>query len=329
MKDIPVFTISLDFELYWGIFDKVPLESRYTYFDNTRQVIPQILSLFKQNNVHASWATVGMLMAADWDDWRSFTPAALPDYTNKKLSAYRLDKDFAMENGQVSRYFFAPDLVKAIRDTPCQEVGTHTFSHYYCREEGQTVAQFKSDLQAAKRIAERDNISLQSLVFPRNQYNEPYLSVCFEEGVKTVRANPVDWWWKQGVKDNLLRKVFRAGDCYTPLSQKTSFKLSSLVLQDGMPLSIPASRLLRPVHSGNFLNQLRLKRVLNEMTVAAKTNSCYHLWWHPHNFGDNPERSMADLKTIVAHFKILEKQYKMESMHMTDIYTYTKEQAAS
>lgn len=327
MKDIPVFTISLDFELYWGIFDKVPLNSRFTYFENTREVIPQLLALFEQNNIHVSWATVGMLMAEDWTDWNHYKPDQLPAYTNQNLSAYRLNALFA-EHEELNRYFFAPNLVKLIRDTPSQEVGTHTFSHYYCREEGQTVAQFKSDLQAAKRIAGRENISLQSLVFPRNQYNEPYLSVCFEEGVTTVRANPVDWWWDQDMKDNLLRKVFRTGDCYTPLSQKTSFKLSSLVLPAGLPLSIPASRLLRPVHTGNLLNQLRLKRVLNEMTVAAKTNSCYHLWWHPHNFGDNPEKSMADLKSIVAHFKKLEKQYKMESMHMTDIYNYIKDQAA-
>ncbi|WP_299702392.1 polysaccharide deacetylase family protein [uncultured Pontibacter sp.] len=321
-NNIPVFTISLDFELYWGIFDKVPLADRVEYFANTRQVIPHMLDLFETQQLHVTWATVGMLFAKDWQDWSAAVPIEMPSYHNGQLSAYRLKSEFG-RNGRLNSCFFAPELVKQIHRTPYQEMATHTFAHYYCQESGQTVEQFRKDLQAAQDIAARQGMALQSLVFPRNQYNQSYLKVCREEGIKTVRSNPKDWFWAQTVEDKLINKILRTGDAYIPLSQRTSFPFSSLKLEDGLPLSIPASRLLRPVHgSKDILNKFRLNRILSEMTEAAKRKECYHLWWHPHNFGTYPERSMSDLKVIVEHFKQLQKGYGMQSMSMLEIYEY-------
>lgn len=318
-EDIPIFTISLDFELYWGIFDKVMLEGRQEYFLNTRKVIPQMLSLFEQEGIHVTWAIVGMLFADNWGDWALSRPALLPSYKNERFSSYRLQEKYASDVAKEA-FFFAPELISLIQQTRHQEIGTHTFCHYYCKEEGQTVAQFASDLEAANKIAGRKGIALRSLVFPRNQYNENYLKACSRSGIKTVRSNPEVWFWKATTNNTIQRKVFRTGDAYVPLGKRTSYPISSLPIEEGRPLSIPASRLLRPVHANKLLNYFRLRRVLREMTVAAKSRLCYHLWWHPHNFGDNPEKSMDDLRTIVNHFKKLEKKYGMVSMGMLEIH---------
>ena len=56
-----IFTISLDFELHWGRFDKVKVSENKLYFENTLAVIPRMLHLFEQNNMEITWATVGML----------------------------------------------------------------------------------------------------------------------------------------------------------------------------------------------------------------------------------------------------------------------------
>jgi hypothetical protein len=319
-SDLPVFTISLDFELYWGIFDKMPLEGRKEYFSNTRLVIPQMLSLFEKEGIHVTWAIVGMLFAENWTDWALAKPAIQPTYGKDRFSSYKLQDAYAADSGN-DEYFFAPDLISLIQRTPHQEIGTHTFCHYYCQEQGQTLDQFERDLEAAKTIAGRKNIILQSLVFPRNQYQKDYLEICFKQGIKTVRSNPDIWFWEETVKSTLQKKVFRTGDAYLPLGKRTSYPLSALSVAPGFPLSIPASRLLRPVHTGSkVLNYLRLRRVLEEMTVAAKQKLCYHLWWHPHNFGGNPHKSMEDLRTIISHFKKLEKKYGMVSLGMREIY---------
>lgn len=321
-KDIPVFTISLDFELYWGIFDKVPLAERREYFANTRRVIPEMLSLFKAQQVHVTWATVGMLFANDWEEWGASIPTLRPTYHDHNLSAYRLKEEFGRD-GNLKYCFFAPELVEKIQHTPYQEMATHTFAHYYCQAAGQTLEQFRHDLQAAQRIAASKGMQLASLVFPRNQFKGDYLKVCLEEGIKTVRSNPNDWFWKQTGEVKLSKRIFRTGDAYIPLGGRTSYPLSSLELKSGLPLAIPASRFLRPVHgSKDFLNKLRLKRILSEMTEAAKRKECYHLWWHPHNFGSYPDRSMADLRLIIDHYKKLKQQYGMQSMSMLEIYEY-------
>ncbi|GHA53394.1 polysaccharide deacetylase family protein [Pontibacter akesuensis] len=322
IQNIPVFNISLDFELYWGVFDKVPLEEKQQYFSNTRNVIPQLLELFAQEEVHVTWATVGMLFAQDWEEWQELAPLEKPTYINRRLSAYSQKALHGQQ--ELQPFFFAPELVKQVAEAPHQELATHTFCHYYCKEEGQTIVQFRSDLQAAKQIAARLNAPMRSLVFPRNQYNEEYLKVCLEEGITSVRSNPKDWFWKDTVQDKLLNKIFRTGDGYFSLGQRTSFPLSSLSREKGMPLSIPASRFLRPVGNKPFLNELRLKRILKEMTEAAKRKECYHLWWHPHNFGDFPEQSMADLKVIINHYKKLQEQYGMVSMTMQEIQEYVE-----
>ncbi|MDX5438271.1 MAG: polysaccharide deacetylase, partial [Pontibacter sp.] len=206
-------------------------------------------------------------------------------------------------------------------------LATHTYCHYYCKEQGQTLEQFRDDLRAAKRIASAKGLPAPaSLVFPRNQFNQEYLKVCLEEGITSVRSNPTDWFWKDTVEDKLLNKIFRTGDGYLQLGQRTSFPLSSLQHEEGMPLAIPASRFLRPVNGSRpLLNKLRLKRILNEMTEAAKRKECFHLWWHPHNFGDHPVQSMADLRIIISHYKQLQQQYGMESMTMQEIGAYVRE----
>jgi peptidoglycan/xylan/chitin deacetylase (PgdA/CDA1 family) len=323
MKNIPVFTISLDFELYWGIFDKVPLEYRTEYFANTRRIIPELLSIFESNQIHVTWATVGMLFNSNWEEWTATLPELVPSYANSKLSAYHLIEKFG-RNNSLNKYFFAPELIAQIQNTSFQELASHTYSHYYCNEAGQLIEEFRQDLKAAQKLALRSGQTLSSLVFPRNQYNESYLKVCLEEGIKTVRSNPKDWFWNTSTPDDMPRKLFRTGDAYFPLGKKTYFQFSTLTIKDGIPLAIPASRLLRPVHKSPILNKLRRDRIKSEMTEAAKSGSCYHLWWHPHNFGTQPDRSIAELKLILQHYKYLQETYGMQSMTMLEIYNYLK-----
>src|SRR5690606_9244993 len=129
-----------------------------------------------------------------------------PSYLQQKFSPY----DWVMHKSVPESYLFAPDLIQLILQTPGQELGSHTFSHYYTLADGQTEAQFRQDLQAAQKIAmEKYGVKLTSLVFPRNQLNLIYLGICWEEGFTAIRSNPVDWYWKDTSQDWLLKKVFR------------------------------------------------------------------------------------------------------------------------
>jgi hypothetical protein len=54
------------------------------------------------------------------------------------------------------------------------------------------------------------------------------------------------------------------------------------------------------------------------MSHAAKTNTLYHLWWHPHNFGIHQEKNLNFLEKILQHFRSLESRYGMVSMNMAE-----------
>ncbi len=332
-----IFTISLDFELHWGGFEKwgllvaggrLPVSDGQLgnfneYFLNTRKVIPEMLELFRQCEVHVTWATVGMLFHESKAALLANAPAQKPSYVEKDLSAYHyIDNVGIGDNEECDPFHFAPTLIRQILATPHQEIGTHTFAHYYCNEAGQRVEQFREDLRAAQRVAKEYGITLRSLVFPRNQFNDEYLKVCFEEGITSVRSNPLDWFWHiestQG--ESAWKRLNRGLDAYFPVGRKNTYPLITIKLRQGYPICIPASRLLRPYRPKEFLlNDLKIQRIKSEMTSAAQHGEVYHLWWHPHNFGRYPVQSMQGLNQIVAHYKMLNQKYGMESSSMGEL----------
>lgn len=313
-----IFTISLDFELHWGIFDKSDIQDKIKYFDNTLECIPNILKLFVDYNVNVTWATVGMLFLEDEQQWRQNIPIEQPNYENVKLSAYNLVKN----NPSIltkSKYHFSPKLIELINKTKGQEVSSHTYSHYYCLELGQTLNQFNYDLKKNIELAKGKNIKISSLVFPRNQFNKDYLDTCLENGVVCVRVNPKHWFWNVTTKKPLINKIFRTLDCYINLS-KNSYRLEDVKFFKNKLLLLPSSRFLKPYNKINLLNTLRLKRIKAEMSRAAKKGEVYHLWWHPHNFGNYTEQSLKDLKSILNHYSFLKEKYNMRSLNMTQTY---------
>lgn len=337
-----IFTISLDFELHWGGFEKWPLKvssfkfqgSRkgyfpvekhdYTnYFLNTRQVIPEMLKLFAEYEVHVTWATVGMLFHPTREQLLQYTPDLKPAYAEKKLSAYTyIDEQGIGQDETSDPFHFAPSLIQQIADTPNQELASHSFAHYYCNEPGQTIEQFRADLKAAQRSALLFGRELKSLVFPRNQFNDQYLRVCFEEGMTSVRSNPLDWFWniQSTQSESVWKRLNRGLDAYFPIGKENVYPLSSLQARQGFPVSIPASRLLRPYNPNELvLNRLKINRICKELHGAAQRGLVYHLWWHPHNFGAYPEESLAGLKSILEQYDRSRTSFGMAAMSMGEI----------
>jgi len=303
--------ISMDFELLWGVFDKVDWRDKKDYFENTREIIPAILKLFDEYNISCTWATVGMLFNHDWDEWNQNVPVVLPEYENKKLSAYNYGN--SIQTKETEALCFAPDLIKLIKEFQGQEIATHTYSHYYCLEPGQTPISFKADLEKSKVVAKKMGIALKSLVFPRNQFNANYLKECSNTGLETVRTNPSVWYWKDTQKESLHQRIIRTGDAYLGFNDKSYKEIAEIY--PGIR-GQRASRLFRPCSGNTFLDRMRIKRITSEMSKAAKSKEIYHLWWHPHNFGNYPEKNLQDLRDILNHFKNLRKKYNFNSYSM-------------
>jgi len=307
-----VLLISLDFELHWGRFDKYSLKDNLGYYAETKKVVPYILELFEKYDIEATWATVGALMAENYEEWVQYSPSLKPGYHESKYSAYAW-----MENEKPHQHeaLFAPELVQKVMDCPGQEIGSHSFAHYYTCEKGQITEQFRSDLKACQQLAkDKFNLDLQSLVFPRNQYNDASIKVAYEEGFDFIRSNPSDWFWRHTEENGLLKRVFRTGDTFMHIGETSHYPKPEM--EEGKPLLLPASRLLRPYRNDVFFHKQRLKRIKDELLDTAISGEVYHLWWHPHNFGFYPFENLHYLEQVFKYFDELRKEYGMESVNM-------------
>ncbi len=313
-NEIGTFTISLDFELYWGVRDKRTVESYQQNLDGVYTAIPKVLEMFAMYGIHATWATVGFLFFKDFDELKKHLPDKLPSYEKKELSAYEY---IASENEKDLKYHFARELIDTIKQTPSQEIASHTFSHFYTREQNSATNSFKSDARAYEKLAKDEGIEIDSIVFPRNQIDYDDLSVLKDVGIKVYRGNPNHWAYKDGdIEKSFFKRVFRFVDIYLNLS---GYHTSLTQSHDGL-VEVKSSMFFRPYSKKfAFLENLKLKRVKDAMTHAAKKKQNFHLWWHPHNFGVNQEQNLKNLEEILLHFKSLRIKYGMKSLNMKEL----------
>ncbi len=319
-----ILTISLDFELFWGMRDKKIIPEYQENLAGVSFAIDEILNKFKEYNIHATWASVGFLFYENADDLKKNIPKSLPNYDHKHLNPY----DYISDNQLEKKYHFAPEIIKKIINTPNQEIGTHTMSHYYCLEKGQTKHEFFDDLtKAIETIKEKTNSNTYSLVFPRNQWNKEYLTVLSDLNILCYRGNESSWIYNavNEEDESKTRRAVRLLDSYLNISGHNTYTLKELAVDT--PFNIPSSRFLRPVSKKlSFAEPLRLRRIKKAMTYAAKNKELFHLWWHPHNFGADPESNIAFLDEILKHYKFLENKYGMTSLSMHEISTLLKEE---
>ena len=315
-----ILTISLDFELYWGVHDKRDLKEYGRNILGARDAIPRMLEVFERYGVHCTWATVGLLFFDDKEELLQYLPQQRPRYANPALSPYPRIARIGPSERQ-DPYHFGLSLVRRIKDCPHQEIGTHTFSHYYCLEDGQTPETFCADLEAARRSAARLGITLRSLVFPRNQFSADYLGICREAGIEAVRGNQPFWLFRSNgeADETLIKKIGRRLDHYLPLSGHNGVTPES----DSLGIvNIRSSRFLLPVPTrSRMLGPLCHHRIAAGMTHAAATGRIFHLWWHPHNFGSHVDDNMAMLRQIMEHYRELAQEHGMVSRNMGEVAT--------
>jgi hypothetical protein len=310
------FVISLDFELLWGVRDQRTIANYGTNILGVRKVVPALLDLFAERNIACTWATVGLLFFATNKEMLAALPARKPRYTDARISSYHyLDEVGADE--ERDPYHLGLSLIRRILDYPAQEIGTHTFSHFYCLEEGGDVEAFRADLEAARAAAGRLGVKLASIVFPRNQVDRVYLSVCREVGLRAFRGNERAWFHRarRESEQTHLARASRLADSYLPIG---GAHVHEPALVDGM-VDIPASRFLRPVQKNGALERLRLWRITSAMETAARHRKVFHLWWHPHNFGVDLQENMVFLRRILDCFCTLQERYDMRSMTMAAV----------
>ena len=315
------FVISFDFELHWGVFDKRSVSQYKENLENVKLVIPRLLKLANDYDIKYTFATVGFLFAENKEDLLNSNPTILPNYSNPNFSPYPILNSIGNSEND-DEYHYASSLISQIQQTNKHEIGTHTYSHYYCLEDGQTIEQFEADIVAAVSIAKKRGIYFRSIVFPRNQINKAYLDICKKHGIITYRGiekhrihNTLD---REYYKKQTTRAL-RLMDSYINISGHNTHNLSEIDANNQL-INLPSSIFLRPYNNEfKILETLKISRVKNAMTHAAKNNEMFHLWCHPHNFGAYINKSLSGFEAFLEHYQFLNNKYNYESVTMEEL----------
>jgi peptidoglycan/xylan/chitin deacetylase (PgdA/CDA1 family) len=304
--------ISLDFELHWGLRDHVgPHDALYGRLNEARRAAADLAALFASRHIRATWATVGFLFASTRGELDPHLPEERPTYERADLNPYvetiGLDEEHDPEH-------LAGSLVEMIAGTAGQEVGSHTFSHYYCLDQGQNEATFRADLAAAQSIARWRGLELTSLVLPRNQWNPAYTDAVLDLGFRSIRGPQ-----RSGDDQSIFRRGARLADAYVGATPPPTTAWNQVVQPSGL-CDIPASAFLRPFSpSRKRLEPLRLARLHSGLRHAARRGRIFHLWWHPHNFSQYQPENFSMLEDVLDEFSRLATTEGMQSLSMRDV----------
>ncbi len=317
------FVISLDYELHWGVFDHRSVNDYKENLANVSRVIDRLIALSDTYSIRLTFATVGFLFAEDKAELISCSPKNKPQYANNKLNPY-LHLNHIGNNEIDDPFHYACSMIEKINANKNHEIGTHTFSHYYCDEDGQNIKQFEEDILAAKHVAKNKGINLESIVFPRNMIaNKKYLEVSYKHGIKSYRGTEKAYMYNihpSNAKYNwLLFRLLRILDCYINITGNNTYSLKNIYKEDKI-INLPSSRFLRPYYSFiKFLEPLKIQRIKKGMRRAARRNELFHLWWHPHNFGKNIDKNFKNLEKIFQEYERLNRKRKFTSETMTSL----------
>lgn len=312
------FVISLDFELMWGVRDKRSVKDYGDAVLGGRQAIPLILARFQEAGIRATWATVGLLFAKNRKEMLEYAPPCRPLYENARLSPYPdIENGLVGENEQSDPLHYGASLIDMIASTPGQEIATHTYSHYYCMEPGATVVSFEADLISAQSIAAQDGHKLQTIIFPRNQCAMQFIELASKLGLNVYRGDANGWLYRPRSSESTTKlfRLVRFLDGAIPIGP------SQVVhpIHHNSAVDVPASRFLRPSTRNFSVYQcLHTRRIEAEMELAARSGGCYHLWWHPHNFGRSTAENLLQLDGLIECFKRCRDELGMVSQNMCD-----------
>jgi hypothetical protein len=319
-----LFIISLDFELNWGVFDSISIKKYSENLNNVPKVINRLLELGEKHNINYTFATVGMLFNKNKEELLRNLPKIKPDYTNERHNSYRIIKNVGNSEKE-DKVHYAKSLIEQIKAYSNHEIASHTFSHFYCKELGQNISSFEDDLKSFSKVANKNNIKVSSIVFPKNQINESYLSLCEKYGINSYRGTEDSFLYRPKAQGEtaLSTRFLRLLDSYVNISGANIYKPKDL--NKGKIINIPSSRFLRPFHQKlRFLEGFKVRRITNGMRKAAETNSIYHLWWHPHNFGENLEENFKNLERILIVYNELSRNSDFSSVTMSKAHDLIK-----
>lgn len=298
------FVVSLDTELGWGCFDTVGVDHYEEAYRNTRSVIDGLCRLFDTYDAPVTWALVMHMLADcsglhdeeepnfDWiDSWYERAPCSSD-----------VEKDL----------WYAPDVLERIRAADVDhELAVHGYSHVILGAPGCTRTAATAEIRRATAIADEFDVEAETFIFPRNRIG--HLDVLGEFGFRFYRG--LDARWYERALPRQLRRLYRFGDEFTKRTPPTVTPRT----RSGM-IELPGSQILRP-NDGYWTYTppgSQVERAKKGLDRAVERGEIFHLWFHPFNFGSDPEAHLDVFERILAYAAELRRTDGLEIKSIND-----------
>lgn len=295
--------LSIDFELRWGMHHVIR-EGSDAYSANllnAPSAAEMLIDELCARRIRATWATVGAIACAGWDDYWMRAPRS-PRYAQRRLAVTRAFQD----RDPAGVMHFSRPTVLRIRQAPGQELGCHTFSHVLCAREGAVDEDLEADLRACTSLwMELFGSTPRSLVYPCNELCHMHKLVPL--GFRVVRAPGSGAVPRPAV---LRRAMAAASAIVPPVCHEPCGTDDGLVLTEG-------SRFVRfglveplwQVHLAALRRSLR----------GVGAGRVLHLWWHPHNLGGDLPNATQRVRSLLDAIQECMECGGLQSLRMEDL----------
>jgi len=307
------FTFSLDYELAWGVFDKLGKSYLLSNVARANTAAREILDINNRDNFPTTWAVVGVALD------KSIT-------TDKKILL--VDSDFTKDASafeflsgisevDLESLLNIPDgFIKDLDSSPHQELASHTFSHFYSLDVDDSLVE--RDFERMNEVYDFLGVNRPvSLVLPKNLATRKVIDKAVSFGIKVVRKNPNTWLYaprKHGSFERRIIRVLRYLDSFFPVGEFFSRKES-----DDAVCVTEGNFFFRPSFASAVLDRLHFFRFKLFVYGCMFTGRDVHIWSHPHNFGGDVGRSIGNYKRMVDFVKNMESSGRLDLKTMGEL----------
>lgn len=286
----PSFTISIDLELAWGVWDRINALYLNNAINNEREIVNQLLRIFEDFQFPVTWATV----------------AALIDDKNKMINIGN------------KKAWYAPDVIEKIMNSRTKHlIASHSYSHINFQENSKNI--IIEDFEKAEYFFKTLGISPDVLIFPRNQI--AHLEILSQFKYKFYRSLDKSWYKNVSKQNKFLGKLANISDKIFPFTTnpiKPTKHLNGLIEIPSSILLISRNGFKLPVTNLNMLYKIK-----NGIEKAIENKECFHLWFHPSNFYFRKNKQFKLLNDILK-FVNSKREKGLIDIKVLDQYTIAK-----
>ncbi|RJP50446.1 MAG: hypothetical protein C4583_10570 [Anaerolineaceae bacterium] len=278
------FLLSLDTELAWGYFDCLNPQDFSSDGQLERQGIHALLDLFREFNIHATWAVVGHLF---YETCEKCEPCPVKAWEGKYDS-------FSQVYASDSRLWYGADVINAIlEDGEMHEIAFHGYTHRPFNETTMRRDEARFEIEEWLRLAQRKGLAPRTVIFPRNVIG--HLELFQEYGFTSYRgAELPSPCYAIPILGRGLKRYHRYLSSFisAPGYRHEDFQSNGL-------LNLPSSQHLfgfdqvvsRRVNALN-LHRWITRTVTDGIRNAAREKKIFHLRAHPNDFRDDKDFDM-------------------------------------